>query len=119
MDTEKINLRIEQILKHYELTASSFADSIHVQRSSISHILKGRNKPSLEFVNKLVQEYPEVDLYWLLYGKGDFPKNDLDQNRSPVQTEVANKIPPKTRKKSIEKVMVFYSDGTFSSYNPD
>lgn len=119
METKKINLRIEQILKHYELTASSFADSIHVQRSSISHILKGRNKPSLEFVNKLVQEYPEVDLYWLLYGKGNFPKHDVDQNHSPVQAEAANQILPKTKEKKIEKVMVFYSDGTFSSYSPD
>lgn len=118
MDTEKINHRIAQILKHYELSASSFADSINVQRSSISHLLKGRNKPSLEFVSKLVQAYPEVDLYWLLYGQGEFPK--VLSTVAPAQKTPKPKsnIPTPTTEKEIEKILLFYTDGTFSAHKP-
>lgn len=119
MDSEKINLRIAQILTHYELSASSFADSIQVQRSSISHLLKGRNKPSLEFVTKLVHAYPEVDLYWLLFGEGNFPKKS-NEGTSPNNTsKPATKTPIPTTEKEIEKVLLFYKDGTFSSYTPE
>ena len=65
--------RLELLLQHYDLNASAFADKIQVQRSSISHLLSGRNKPSLEFVLKVVKSFPEVNLYWLLNGKGTFP----------------------------------------------
>src|SRR5690606_26009306 len=65
--------RIDRMLKFYDLTASAFADKIGVQRSSISHLLAGRNKPSLEFVMRVVQTFPEVDLHWLIHGKGSFP----------------------------------------------
>jgi transcriptional regulator with XRE-family HTH domain len=66
--------RLENILDYYSLNASSFADKIGVQRSSMSHLLSGRNKPSLDFVMKILDVFPEVDLYWILNGKGSFPK---------------------------------------------
>ena len=53
-----------------------FADKIGVQRSSISHILSGRNKPSLDFILKVTNEFTDVDIYWLLNGKGSFPFNN-------------------------------------------
>ena len=65
--------RIKIILNHYQLSPSGFADGLGVPRSSISHLLSGRNKPSLDFVMKLVRKYPEVNLYWLLHGEGTFP----------------------------------------------
>ncbi len=74
MNSEDIITRLKEILEHYSLTSSTFADSIDVQRSSISHLLSGRNKPSLDFIMKVVDNYNDVDLYWLLYGKGNFPK---------------------------------------------
>jgi len=119
MDTDKISLRITQILKHYELSASAFADSIQVQRSSISHLLKGRNKPSLEFVTKLVHAYPEVNLYWLLYGEGAFPISTSTQVSENMKPKAQTKPTTETTEKKIEKVMVFYTDGTFSSYTPE
>lgn len=120
MDTEKINLRITQLLAHYELSASAFADSIAVQRSSISHLLKGRNKPSLEFVTKLVHTYPEVDLYWLLYGQGEFPKQQHTDTSNQNKTNIGTRTTvPKTSEKEIEKVVFFFKDGTFSSYIPE
>jgi transcriptional regulator with XRE-family HTH domain len=119
MDIEKINLRIAEILKHYELSASSFADSINVQRSSISHLLKGRNKPSLEFVSKLVQAYPEVDLYWLLYGEGEFPKVASKEIPQENTSKPTIKTPTLSAEKEIEKILLFYKDGTFKSYEPE
>lgn len=68
--------RLETILEYYNLSASSFADKIGVQRSSLSHLLSGRNKPSLDLILKIVSEFPEVDLYWILNGKGNFPKSE-------------------------------------------
>ena len=68
--------RLEIILDYYNLTASSFADKINVQRSSLSHLLSGRNKPSLDFITKVVEVFPDIDLYWILNGNGTFPKSE-------------------------------------------
>ncbi|MEN9489479.1 MAG: hypothetical protein RL494_1744 [Bacteroidota bacterium] len=68
--------RLEIILDYYSLSASAFADKVGVQRSSLSHLLSGRNKPSLDFILKITQKFPEVDLYWILNGKGNFPKDE-------------------------------------------
>ena len=69
--------RLKKVIDFHQLTASMFADKIGVQRSSISHILSGRNKPSLDFILKVIAEFNEVDMYWLLNGKGTFPKKQL------------------------------------------
>lgn len=78
--------RLEHLLEYYQISASNFADKIGVQRSSISHLLSARNKPSLEFVLKVVKNFPEVNLYWLLNGKGTFPSDNsnIDNTNSAV-----------------------------------
>lgn len=118
--TEFIN-RIDQILKFHDLSASVFADTIGVQRSSISHLLAGRNKPSLEFVLKVVTSFPDVDLYWLLFGKGSFPKKAKSaptqepESKEVVRNEVSHVALPRTE--AIDKIVIFYSDGSFKSYS--
>lgn len=72
--------RLEILLDYYGLSASSFADKIGVQRSSLSHLLSGRNKPSLDFILKILDVFPEVDLYWVLNGKGTFPKSEFEND---------------------------------------
>lgn len=62
--------RITLLLKARNISASQFADEIGVQRSSISHVLSGRNKPSLDFIQKILVKYPEINPDWLLFGKG-------------------------------------------------
>jgi transcriptional regulator with XRE-family HTH domain len=62
--------RITLLLKAKNINASQFADEIGVQRSSISHVLSGRNKPSLEFIQKILKRYQEINPDWLLFGKG-------------------------------------------------
>lgn len=74
--------RLEVILDYYGLNASAFADKIGVQRSSMSHLLSGRNKPSLDFVLKILDVFPDVDLYWILNGKGSFPKKEDDSKNN-------------------------------------
>ena len=68
--------RLEIILDYYSLSASAFADKVGVQRSSLSHLLSGRNKLSVDVILKITQKFPEVDLYWILNGKGNFPKDE-------------------------------------------
>ena len=84
--------RLEIILDYYSLNASSFADKIGVQRSSLSHLLSGRNKPSLDFILKIVDVFPDVDLYWILIGKGNFPKNTQHSDEKENKLEQARSL---------------------------
>ncbi|WP_378173420.1 helix-turn-helix domain-containing protein [Aquimarina sp. SS2-1] len=90
VNTEAFGKRIQEIMKFYHVSASGFADAMGVGRSSISHILSGRNKPSLDFVMKIAEAYPEAELYWLLYGEGTFPKSEKEatniETPSPIKT---------------------------------
>ena len=120
VNTKEFTKRLEKIMSFYSLSASSFADKIGVQRSSISHILSGRNKPSLEFVMKVLSPFPEVDLYWLLNGKGDFPnsvkpisnKSSLTQIEENIISEKKNR----NSKTEIERIVIFYKDGSFKNF---
>ena len=75
--------RILKILKTRKLTASQFAGSIGVQPSSVSHVISGRNKPSLEFIQKILKVFPDLSADWLLFGSGNMKregKNELSIN---------------------------------------
>ncbi|MEM9362509.1 MAG: helix-turn-helix transcriptional regulator [Bacteroidota bacterium] len=120
--------RIKIVLEHYDLGISAFADKIGIQRSSMSHILNGRNRPSLDFVMKLVQTFPEVNLYWLLNGKGNFPSvTNLNPRSSSVSETEINPIETPRREieessietsgKKISKIVLFYTDGTFETFS--
>lgn len=109
--------RLQEVIDYYSESASSFSEKIGVQRSSISHILSGRNKPSLDFVMKVLSSYPEVELYWLLNGKGQFPSqpNPMVPTREKIEQKMTL---PKidTTDRSIEKIIIFYTDGTFEDF---
>lgn len=110
INNEAFAKRLQKIMDFYSESASSFAEKIGVQRSSISHILSGRNKPSLDFIMKVLASYPEVELYWLLNGKGAFP----DQSKlleTTAQTRLKENID-----KTIERIVIFYKDGSFKSF---
>lgn len=137
--------RLEFLLEHFELSASAFADQIGVQRSSLSHILSGRNKASLDFILKINDTFPELNLEWLIKGIGSFsgdkkqavstpPSMDLFTTERPLETSTTAPLPPaETNKKEvkspqpipdfftssdIEQIVVFYKDGTFMTYKP-
>src|SRR5690606_6259074 len=105
----------------------SFAEKIGVQRSSISHILSGRNKPSLDFILKVLHTFPEVDLYWLFNGRGNFPlelknaphksEHNAEASNASKNTNIALDLKTEnTENKAIERIVIFYSDGTFKSF---
>jgi plasmid maintenance system antidote protein VapI len=117
VNTDEFIKRLERILQFYDFSASAFADKIQVQRSSISHLLTGRNKPSLEFVLKVVKTFPEVNLYWLLNGKGSFPqKKGAASTPSEENTPIVGSSQA-TDPKSIHKIIIFYEDGSFKAFD--
>ena len=105
--------RIKKVMDHHELSASLFADKIGVQRSSISHILSGRNKPSLDFILKITTEFEDVDLQWLINGIGFFPKKATQKEVAPTPTLFETNV---NDGKKIQRLVVFYKDGTFDEY---
>ena len=122
--------RLKKVIEFYQLSASSFAEKINVQRSSISHLLSGRNKPSLDFVIKVLDTFEEVDMYWLLKGEGEFPKSKKtldypttlfpDDNNEIEKTIETNIIKDKTvssNNLNIDKIVIFFKNGTFKLYN--
>ena len=157
VNTDDFIKRLEILLDYYSLSASVFADKIGVQRSSLSHLLSGRNKPSLDFILKIIEVFPDVDLYWILNGKGTFPKSEVKmgtniETPTPLNTigitenkieEVPNlfsekvvdtknvlqenflnnfsntQISPSLKNESeIDRIVVFYKNGTFKNYVP-
>ena len=69
--------RINLILKAKNLTSRQFAEEIGIQPSGMSHILSGRNRPSLDFVMKVVSRYPEIDIKWLTLGEGEMYSSNV------------------------------------------
>ena len=129
VNIEKFAERLKIVMDHYELSAALFAEKIEVQRSSISHILSKRNKPSLEFVLKVLNVFPEVELFWLLNGVGQFPKKIERPTPTPslpisainkeLSTQTGKSNVVKKNSELIERIVVFYSDGTFKNYIPE
>ncbi len=117
VNTVEFTSRLKKILEHHNLTASQFADQIGVQRSSISHILSGRNKPSLDFVLKVTNKFSDVDIYWLLNGKGTYPKNGSSSPASLFSQPEVTSTAESSSGKKISRIVVFYNDGTFDEYH--
>ena len=68
--------RLLLFMNRENISATTLADEIGVQRSSISHILSGRNNPSYDFIYKLIRKYESINTEWLLTGKGDMYKKE-------------------------------------------
>jgi len=77
--------RIKAIMAHYQLRAAQFSDTIGMQRSAVSHVLSGRNNPSLDFVLRIKKHFPEISLNWLLLGEGQMFGNDVSSPASGSQ----------------------------------
>ena len=119
VNTEDFIKRLQKIIGYYNVSASAFADKVGVPRSSISHILSGRNKPSLEFIMKILSAYPDVDLYWLLNGTGNFPSQEKSITKTTVNKAETPSLPPdqKLSNQEIDRVIIFYKDGSFKNYS--
>jgi transcriptional regulator with XRE-family HTH domain len=126
--------RLQQILSKEQLTPVRFAELVGVQRSSVSHILSGRNNPSLDFIQKILLTFPQISSDWLINGIGEIYRDHASgkQIRTPELFGQANeevKVPYQTMDRpespesmppsEIDRIVVFYRDRTFSEYKPD
>lgn len=130
----EISSRITKIMEQQQLSSAAFADTIGVQRSSISHILSGRNKPSLDFVLKTILAFPSYSADWLLFGKqSEQPIQAIEETMPVPDDEDATKAtgpvvkaiktsvsPPSisidTTQNPIDKVVLLLNDGSFKEY---
>lgn len=152
-----LNKKIEQIIIDKGLSPSYFADTIGIQRSSISHILSGRNKPSLDIIQRILKVFPDIDRDWLIFDN-ELPQQNTPQinRQQPINQRVTNQnlfeqkprespknfqaqqlpvqtpinVMPKRKierptipsssntNKQIERIMIFYTDGTFEERRP-
>lgn len=132
--------KIEALIIGLGLTSTRFADYIGVNRPIISHILSGRNKPSLEIIQKIVSKFPELGFNWIsddedldteivaqIVKNKDFnalfssfySSRELNENSNTEhESGILNSQAFKTGQKSIQKIVVFYSDNTFSTFDP-
>ena len=95
--------RLKNWIESEGLKPSALADTIGVNRATVSHILSGRNKPSIDFLEKLLGAYPNINTNWLISGIG-YMQNNIKQKEV-----VPNK--------KIGKVVVFYDDNSFEQLN--
>lgn len=138
--------RIQEFLIKENKTSAQMAEEIHVQPSGISHILSGRNKPSLDFIIKMLEKYSFLSTEWLLFGKGsmyrepkmgdlfagiDFEQRKDSAEKEPVQQKFAaapenlpepaeeGRLAPKSGiEQSITRIIWFYDDNTFVEFFP-
>ncbi|MEA5006001.1 MAG: helix-turn-helix transcriptional regulator [Rikenellaceae bacterium] len=144
--------RLQQFLNAEQLSPARLSDIIGIQRSGMSHILSGRNKPSFDFIQKLLLKFPTLNSEWLITGKGKMYKEsqvlnnssylnssiqeisenveerhkslDIQQDRRVFEdSELAENsiIDPskeidRKKSKQIVKMLLIYSDGTFSDF---
>jgi len=138
--------RLTELMQAYGLTAGRFAEAMGIQASSVSHLLSGRNNPNFDFLVKLFERYPDISPDWFLRGEGAMfrssgnpsprptdrsvdlfsgavPKTVLDQpvNDHPAVSKetVPSLVIPTSAGKKITRIIAFFSDGTFSSFQEE
>ena len=108
---ESITKRVSKIMEDNDLSSSQMADKIGVQRSAISHILSGRNKPSLDFILKVLEAFENVSSDWLLKGENTTEKSSVFSSENHPSM-----MPKNGGEKTIEKVLILYTDKTVEEY---
>ena len=139
--------RILELIRQFGLSPSQFADEIGVQRSAMSHLVSGRNNPSLEFIMKVLKRFPQVNMEWLVSGTGTMTRDEQKvqpvevtspelfqqipepsapaRDEPPVQDEKPEpKRPVRAKKetpgeKEIERIIIIYNDRTFKEILPE
>lgn len=140
--------RLLEFLKAENKTSAQLAEEIGVQASGISHILSGRNNPSLDFVLKMLEKYRFISTDWLLFGKGamykdlkmqtlfedeqllgnikdiELTKNELYSpefgfvNSEKGEVKTETFVPSEKSLTSIKKIIWFYDNNSFEEFFP-
>jgi transcriptional regulator with XRE-family HTH domain len=140
LNTESFLKRLEEIMLNNQLSAAAFAERIGVQRSSVSHILSRRNKPSLDFMLKIHEHFREIDLDWLILGnskqntssppelltegslKISGKASGTEHHNTEVSQEKVKRINSSFNKhisEEIIQIIQLHKNGTFSIYIPN
>lgn len=80
--------RIKQVMEYKQMSPTAFADTIDINRSSLTHIFSGRNQPSLDVAKKILSAFPEISTEWLIMGIGDMVQADKIPSKPSLE------IPP-------------------------
>ena len=144
MENSEMKDRIAHIIRAKNLTAAEFALRLGIQPSNISHLLSGRNNPSLDFVKKLKETFPEYSLDWIIFGRGPITVSEPFPDVTPIQAvpmapvveqsvesmgtgtlfdqpvEVVTPpvVPTTTPSMTLKQIILVYSDGTFEQISP-
>ena len=107
--------RIAHIMRAKNLKASDFAELLGIQPSGISHILSGRNQPSLDFVKKIKETFPEYNLDWIVFGKGPMTTSEpFMENRVINPPQDDSVVEPVVNDQSSPSTDLFSFDQTSS-----
>lgn len=135
-----LNQKIIQLVEALNIPYSQFADEISVSRPILSHIITGRNKPSLEVIQKIITRFPELGYKWYLDNE-DIPigmlknivierkvpeapkeekgnENEKGKNQSIPDSASTINIQTESPEKRVQKILVFYNDNTFVEFIP-
>ena len=144
MENTEMKDRIAHIIRAKNLNAAEFALQLGIQPSNISHLLSGRNNPSLDFVKKLKETFPEYSLDWIIFGRGPITISEPFPDYTPVQSvpstpvaeqsvesmgsEMLSDQPTKemtstvvsvtSSSSTLKQIILVYSDGTFEQISP-
>jgi len=115
MNKETILNRIKKIIENNDLTNSEFAEIIGVPKSSISHLLSERNKPSLDIITKISEKFDEITTDYLIFGsflskksqikpsKDLFSSSDIDNSKDSV----------KDSNNKVKSIIIIYENNKF------
>jgi transcriptional regulator with XRE-family HTH domain len=113
---EEFTNRLLEILENKNLSASQFAEKIGVQRSSVSHVLSKRNKPSLDFIIKISKTFDDISLDWLINGDNTL-KSSETTNEKNSSTSISKEIKNiESTEKELDKIVFFYKDKSYKIF---
>ena len=79
--------QIRYLMEHYDLSATHLADKLGIQRSTISHLLSGRNNLSIDLLRRIISNFPDINEAWLLSGHGSPLKQDVKSFKDNVMKD--------------------------------
>ena len=113
---EEFTNRLLEILENKNLSASQFAEKIGVQRSSVSHVLSKRNKPSLDFIIKISKTFDDISLDWLINGDNSLKSSETTDEKNsstPISKEIKN---IESTEIELDKIVFFYKDKSYKIF---
>ncbi len=141
--------RLQQIMEREGMTPGRFSDSIGIQRSALSHILNGRNNPSLDVVMKVLARFEYLSTDWLMFGNGPMFKHQLTNEETSENSLISEDGPSDASighatlnqttdvrtddnfltdvnikmsgdpRRRVSRIMIFYSDNTYDNFIPE